>query len=161
MVRPSAETAGKGQDDRCMDERPSPATGHRVVPHTADLIIEAWAPSRLECLEEAARALVDAFARVAEGAVTKPVVVAFDQDDDEALLVSLLEEVIYVIDVLGAVPANVVLHETEDGKLAGSIDVAPSGAVETHGSLPKGVSLGDLSFSHDRGRWRCRATIDV
>jgi SHS2 domain-containing protein len=144
-----------------MDKRPSPATGHRVVPHTADLIIEAWAPTRIECIEEAVRALVDAFARVAEGAVTEPFAVELEQNGDEALLVSLLEEVIYVIDVLGGIPANVVLHETEDGKVAGSIDVAPSGAVVIHGSLPKGVSLSDLSFTHDRVQWRCRATIDV
>ena len=74
---------------------------------------------------------------------------------------SLLEEVIYVIDVLGGIPANVALHETEDGKVTGSIDVAPSGAVVIHGSLPKGVSFSDLSFTHDRVQWRCRATIDV
>jgi SHS2 domain-containing protein len=112
-------------------------------------------------MEEAVRALVDAFARVAEGAVTEAVPVELERNGDEALLVSLLEEVIYVIDVLGGIPANVVLHETEDGRVAGFIDVAPSGAVETHGSLPKGVSLSELSFSQNRDRWRCRATIDV
>lgn len=144
-----------------MDDRPSPAIGRREVPHTADLIIEAWAPTRLECIEEAVRALVDAFAGVAEGAATEPFPIEFEQNGDEALLVSLLEEVIYMIDVLGGIPANVVLHETEDGRVAGFIDVAPLGAVETYGSLPKGVSLNDLSFSHDREQWRCRATIDV
>jgi SHS2 domain-containing protein len=132
-----------------------------VVPHTADLIIEAWAPTRIECVEEAVRALVDAFARVAEGAVTVLVPIEFEQNGDEGLLVSLLEEVIYVVDVLEGIPVNVALHETEDGKVAGSIDVAPSGAVVIHGSLPKGVSLSDLSFTHDRVQWRCRATIDV
>jgi SHS2 domain-containing protein len=144
-----------------MDERPSPTTGHRVVPHTADLIVEAWAPTRLECMEEAARALVDAFAQVAEAAVTEPFLFELEQDGDEALLVSLLEDVIYVIDVLEGIPTNVVLTEIEGGRVSGSIDVAPLGAVEIHGSLPKGVSLSDLSFSHNREQWRCRATIDV
>ena len=144
-----------------MDDRPSSAPGHRVVPHTADLIIEAWAPSRLECLEEAARALVQAFARLPEGVVTQPVPVEFEHNGDEALLVSLLEEIMYVVDVLEGIPANVVLVETEDGRVAGFIDVAPLEAVETHGALPKGVSMSDLSFYHDGARWRCRATIDV
>ena len=39
--------------------------GHRTVPHTADLRIEAWAPTREECLAEAVRGLVDSFAVVA------------------------------------------------------------------------------------------------
>jgi SHS2 domain-containing protein len=144
-----------------MDERPSPAPGHRVVPHTADLIIEAWASSRLECLEEAARALVHAFARLPEGVVTELVPVEFERNGDEGLLVSLLEEVIYVVDVLEGIPANVVLDETEDGGVTGFMEVAPLEAVETHGAPPKGVSLSDLSFSHDGEQWRCRATIDV
>lgn len=146
--------------DERMDQRPSPASGHRVVPHTADVIIEAWGASRLECLEEAVRALVDSFARVAV-AVTEPVPIVLQESGDEALLVSLLEEVIYVIDILGGVPAKVVLDETEDGSVVGFIDLAPLAAVEIHGSLPKGVSLSELSLSRDDGQWRCRATIDV
>jgi SHS2 domain-containing protein len=147
--------------DERMNERPSPACGHRVVPHTADVIIEAWGTSRLECLEEAVRALVDSFARVAV-AVTKPVPIELDEHADEALLVSLLDEVIYVIDVLGGVPANLALDQTEDGRVVGVIDLAPLSAVEVHGSPPKGVSLNELSISReDEGRWRCRVTIDV
>ena len=41
------------------------ARGHRTVPHTADLRIEAWAPTREECMAEAARGLVGSFAAVA------------------------------------------------------------------------------------------------
>jgi SHS2 domain-containing protein len=39
--------------------------GHRTVPHTADLRIEAWAATREECLAEAVRGLVGSFAAVA------------------------------------------------------------------------------------------------
>ena len=39
--------------------------GHRTVPHTADLRVEAWAPTREACLAEAVRGLVDRFAVVA------------------------------------------------------------------------------------------------
>jgi Archease protein family (MTH1598/TM1083) len=39
--------------------------GHRSVPHAADPRVEAWAPTREECLAEAARGLVDSFAVVA------------------------------------------------------------------------------------------------
>jgi SHS2 domain-containing protein len=154
-MRPSRPEADQG-----IHERPSPASGHRVVPHTADVIVEAWAASRPECMEEAVRALVDSFALVT-ASVTNPVPVVFDERDDEALLLAVLDEVIYVIDVLGAVPANVVLDETEDGRLVGFMDLAPLSAVEVHGSLPKGVSLSELGVGRDERGWRCRATIDV
>jgi len=132
-----------------------------VIPHTADLIIEAWGPSRIACLEEAARALVDSFAHVVEVAVTEPVPIELERDGDEALLVSLLDEIIYVVDVLGRVPARITLEETEDGGVAGFLDLAPPDALEIHGSLPKGVSFADLVFADTNGVWRCRVTIDV
>jgi SHS2 domain-containing protein len=143
-----------------MYQLPPPVSGHRVVPHTADVIVEAWGASRIECLEEAARALVDSFARV-KASVTNPVPVVFDEQDDEALLLALLDEVIYVIDVLDAVPTSIVLDEAEDGSLVGVMDMAPLSAVEVHGSPPKGVSLSELSVARDEHGWRCRATIDV
>lgn len=111
-------------------------------------------------MEEAVRALVDSFAWVTASATT-PVPVRFDERDDQALLLALLDEVIYVVDVLDALPANVVLDETEDGSVVGFVELAPLTAVEIHGSLPKGVSLSELSVSRDDGGWRCRATIDV
>ena len=53
-MRPS-----RPEEDERIDKRPSPVSGHRVVPHTADVIVEAWGASMLECMEEAVWALVD------------------------------------------------------------------------------------------------------
>jgi hypothetical protein len=39
-----------------------PGTGHRTLPHTADIRIEAWAPGREQCIAEAVRGMVDTFA---------------------------------------------------------------------------------------------------
>jgi len=44
---------------------PDGGQGHHTVPHTADLRVEAWAPTREECMAEAVRGLVDSFAVVA------------------------------------------------------------------------------------------------
>ncbi len=38
--------------------------GHRNVPHTADLRIEAWGPTREDCIAEALRGLVESFAEM-------------------------------------------------------------------------------------------------
>jgi len=41
-----------------------PGCGHRSVPHTADLRIEAWGPTREDSIAEAVRGLVESFADI-------------------------------------------------------------------------------------------------
>lgn len=134
--------------------------GHRIVPHTADLIIEAWAPSRNECYEEAVLALVESFADRPDVPATEPIEFELDPADDEELLVSLLEEAVYVIDVVG-VPVSVMVEETEDGALAGTFDVARFEQITQTGPMPKAVTRHELAFRLDGDVWRARATIDV
>ena len=78
--------------------------GHRGMPHTADLGIEAWAPTREECLAEAVRGLVDSFAAVAglrpQGRASRHVTARPDAD----LLVAVIDEVIYRLDANGEIP---------------------------------------------------------
>lgn len=135
--------------------------GHRALPHTADVIVEAWAPSRAECVAEAVRALVGSFADASDVAATRPLPVTLDPADDESLLVAALEEAIYVVDALGVVPVSVELEDAEDGGIAGFFDVADVSLVRGVGALPKAVAYTDLRFARDGGAWRCRVTIDV
>lgn len=132
------------------------------MPHTADLIIEAWGRSALECLEEAARGLVESFADVTDVAATDTVPVMFEfAPDDEEALVAVLEEIVYLVDALGVVPVDVALEAAEDGGVAGYFDTVPVSQVTLGGAGPKGVSRSELELRHDQGRWRCRAVIDV
>jgi SHS2 domain-containing protein len=39
--------------------------GYRLLPHTADVVVQAWAPTRAACLAEAVRGLVAVFADTA------------------------------------------------------------------------------------------------
>jgi SHS2 domain-containing protein len=145
-----------------MNESAAPTRGHRTVPHTADLIIEAWGVTALECLEEAAAALVDSFADVADVAATDTVPFMFElAPDDEETLVAVLEEIVYMVDALGVVPVGVALEATEDGGVAGYFETAAAAQVPLGGASPKGVSRSALEFRQDRGRWRCRVVIDV
>ena len=129
--------------------------------HTADLMIEAWGLTRLACFEEAVRALVETFADTSDAATDEPVRISIEPASDEEMLVSLLEEVIYVVDVFGRVPVHVTLEETEDGGLDGAFDVARVEAVGPAGAVPKAVARHALSFAHEGERWLARATIDV
>ncbi len=135
--------------------------GHRLVPHTADSIIEAWGPDRCACLTEAMTALVALFAEPADGAVARAVPVAADPGAAVDILVALLEEVIYVTDVLGVVPIRFHLVETEDGGVAGDMEVVDSRQAVLVGPVPKAVSYHDLSMTQQDGRWTCHAVVDV
>lgn len=45
-----------------MGEEDIDSRGHRVRAHAAETVLEAWAPTKDECVAEAVHALVDSFA---------------------------------------------------------------------------------------------------
>jgi len=130
--------------------------GHREVPHTADLRIEAWAPTAEECLAEAGRALVDAFADVSGAPRERTAVRGLAGGNEEALL-ALLDEIIYVLDAAGEVPVDV--EVSRDRQLSLHL-TAFANAVQV-GATPKAATLQDLEFTADGGLHRCAATVDI
>lgn len=134
-------------------------TGHRALPHTADVIVEAWAPSRTACLAETVRALVDTFADVSTAEATERAPVDVAPGDDADIVVGLLEEVLYMLDVHDAVPVMVSVTESADGGLRGSFELAPLSQVDVTGPAPKGIA--GTTLTDEGGGWVCRATIDV
>jgi len=135
--------------------------GHRLAPHTSDTIIEAWGPDRWSCFEEAMQALVEIFANPTDTAVLRSLPVSVDGGPDTDLLVSLLQEEIYLIDVFGVVPVRSHLAGTDKGGISGQIDVVDASEVELTGPVPKGVSYHGLEARLQDGRWHCRAVVDV
>jgi SHS2 domain-containing protein len=135
--------------------------GHRALGHTADVLIEAWGPTRCACLEEAALGLVDTFADTGRAESVQRHRVTLGPDADEELLVSLLDEVIYVLDTSAMVPVSITLEDRADHGIDGWFDVVPAGDVEVTGALPKGVSRSDLVIETDERGWVCRVEIDV
>jgi protein archease len=136
--------------------------GHRTVPHTADLRIEAWAPTREECLAEALRGLVDSFAAVAGVPPLRTARRHLAADSDEDLLVAAVDEVIYRLDADGVIPVTVEVTRAHDGGVDLVLSLADIGEVETVGAAPKAASLNDLRCAADpAGRWSCGVTVDV
>ncbi len=135
-------------------------SGHRTVPHTADLRIEAWAPTRDGCIRQAVLAAVESFLDVssAQAAHTRVRRLVADRDDD--LLVAVLDEVIYLLDTSGEAPVDLELRDVDDGADV-TFAMADASRLEQVGAVPKAVSLNDLRFSHDRHGWRCLVTLDV
>jgi len=136
--------------------------GHRTVPHTADLRIEAWAPTREECLAEAVRGLVDSFAVVAAAPPRHTAERRFLASSDDDLLVAVIDEVIYRLDADGEIPVTVAVRPAPEGGVVLDLSLAELSEAEITGAAPKAASLHDLRCAPDpAGRWSCGITIDV
>lgn len=106
--------------------------------------------------------LVGAFADTSNADAAEPVALALDPARDDDLLVALLEEVLYLVEVLGVVPSAAAVTERDDGGLGGFFDVVRVGQVEEVGAAPKAITRGDLRFGpRPDGTWSCRVTVDV
>ncbi|HEX5597127.1 MAG TPA: archease [Micromonosporaceae bacterium] len=137
-----------------------PPAGHRRVPHTADLRIEAWAPSRERCVAEAVTALVDSFTEMPPELPTTTVGFRAEPGTDEDLLVGVLDEVIFRMDTAGQLPADVEVTAA-DGGLDVQFRMVDTDRVELIGAVPKAVSLYELRFERREADWACAVTLDV
>jgi len=132
-----------------------------MLPHTADVIVSAWAPTAEGCIGEAVRGLVATFVDVTGLAAGSSVPVSFEPAPDAEALVLVLEEVVYLLDTRQVVPVRVELSRTPDGGLQGRWWVVPARSGRPVGSVPKAITRHGLRFGRDNGLWRCAVTVDV
>lgn len=142
-------------------QAPVSGAGHTLRPHTADLTVCAWAPSRERCLAEAVYGLVAAFADTRGLAPVRRAAFTCPAGPDTELLVCVLEEVIYLLDTTDAVPVRVAATATPDGGLTGRFDLVDRAAVRPVGPAPKAITRHGLRLSRDGRTWRCTVTVDV
>jgi len=137
-----------------------PPRGHRSVPHTADVRIEAWGATREECFAEAVLGMVESFADTphAKGTIDRQGVIT--GASDEELLTGLLDEVVYRLDTAGEVPVAVAVRPDPQG-IHARFTMADVRSVPAVGAVPKAVSLHELTVTHGPEGWRCSVTVDV
>lgn len=144
-----------------------------IRPHTADVIIEAYGSTRVDCLAEAVAALAEVYAErpsaTDSGADSdadsgprpgryERVRVAVDPDD---ALGRLLEETLLLLDSRGLVCFGAELSDTGD-EVVGDLLAMDVAAVEVTGSVPKGVADPVLEHIDGGGHvWHAHAIIDV
>lgn len=134
--------------------------GHTSRPHTADAVIEAWAPNAAGCYEEAVAAFVEIFADTTAAPEGSPTTVEVGPGDPEELLVLLLEEVLLGLEAGGVIPTAAHL-QVRDDVLSGTLSLVPAAAAVVVGPVPKGVSYHLLNFVPVGSGWHCQATVDV
>lgn len=136
------------------------AVGRRTVPHTADLRVEAWAPTRGECIAQAVAGTVESFLDTTSVLPERTRRCRLTADSDEDLLVAVLEEVIYLVDTAGEAPVEVDL-EPVDGDVDVRFAMVDVRGLPQVGAVPKAVSLHELYLASGPRGWRCSVTLDV
>lgn len=135
---------------------------HRKALHPADLHIEAWGPTREECIAEAARGMVDSFAVVAARPPCARAERHMTARSDEDLLAAVIDEVIYWLDAYGEIPLPVVVRPAPDGGVVLFLVPARAADAEIFGAVPKAASPHHPRCAPDpAGRWSCAITVDV
>jgi SHS2 domain-containing protein len=135
-------------------------SGHRTVPHTADLRIEAWAPTRDGCIRQAVLGVVESFLDTSLACPERTRVCRLTEERDDNLLVAVLDEVIYLLDTAGEAPVDLDMNGT-DGGVDVTFSMADARTLDQVGAVPKAVSLNELHFSQGQKGWRCAVTLDV
>jgi SHS2 domain-containing protein len=127
--------------------------------------VEAWSPTAEGCIDEAVRAMVEGFADTSGAAVVGDRAYAVTAESDEDLLVSVLEEVVYRMDVDGEIPLDVEVGSIRPAGAGLGLSVrfrmVDAGTAVPVGAVPKAVSLHDLHMRGGPGGWTCRVTLDV
>ena len=136
------------------------ASGHRTVPHTADLRIEAWAPTRDGCIRQAVLGAVESFLDTSSAYPRRTRQRRLTADRDDDLLVAVLEEVIYLLDTAGEAPVDLNLTGA-DGDVDVDFAMVDASTLPQVGAVPKAVSLNELRFAHGQEGWDCLVTLDV
>jgi SHS2 domain-containing protein len=135
--------------------------GHRVLPHTADVILEAWGPDFASCCEEAVAALADVYVDAGRADTVERRQVHLGAGSEESLLLEVLEEVIFTLDTADAVPVRAEVRVADDAGLDVVLSLAERRTVTPTGSVPKAVSRSELVVDSQATGVRCRFLVDV
>ncbi|WP_433225642.1 archease [Microtetraspora malaysiensis] len=138
--------------------------GHRVIPHTAGIALEAWADGREECLAEAARALVETFADVGDAVPNHCDTIALAEETDEELLITLLDEVVREVERSGRVAVDISIDErtgATEGQVEMRLATVPLETVGRAGASPAPISREGLRFGREAGMWHAHVVIGL
>jgi len=135
--------------------------GHRLLPHTADVIVEAWGDDLPACVEEAVLGLAETYADARRATEAERAQVHVPAGPDESLLLAALDEMIFLLDTSPNVPVSATVTAAEDGGLDLAIVLATHGTVEATGAAPKAISRSELAVVASANHVRCRYLVDV
>lgn len=133
------------------------AAAHRFLEHTGEVEFELQAPSRDALFTEAVAAIGELLAGRGGSTVTDLREVSAVGDDDGALLVAWLDEIVFLAENEGLMPVTAEQVHVAHGAVTGLVR-AIRGAPP---HLVKGITYHHLAVDHDATGWRARVVVDV
>ncbi|MBI4050885.1 MAG: archease [Elusimicrobia bacterium] len=134
--------------------------GFKIIPHTAEMGLEFWGKDLEQLFENAARGLLAVYGNVSVSSNEKKVVL-LKSGDPESLMVSWLNEIIYLVSAQSWIPSQ--------GKIL-SADTQTLKAEMYGGKIPGGVHLArevkaatyhGLKIERDGHRLKAKVIFDV
>jgi SHS2 domain-containing protein len=137
-------------------------SGWEVVDHTADVALEVRGEDMPALFGAAASGFIELMMGDSPVAESRSQELHVEGDDAEELLVSWLEEILYLFEARGLAPARAEIHEVKEGQVTGRLFGEPFDpdrhAVE---QAVKAVTYHDLHIRREEGMYRARLIIDV
>ena len=145
-----------------VEPKDSTAGDYRLLEHTADMGIEAWADSLDALFIAAARGLQEVlFGSTGSPEGHKQLKVELQAGDEEELLVAWLGEILYLVEQRGFCPAFFVIDEIGQQELKGSV----VGGFQQEGRRPlrevKAVTYHLLHVLYRDNRWQAQVYLDL
>jgi len=131
--------------------------GHREVEHTADWELEVWGPDMAALLEEAARGMYKLMAIEVADESRRHRGVEMRADDREQLMVSFLEELLYLADAED-LAFDCFLLKVEDTQLIAHLE---GGFIVSRAKEIKAVTFHSLEIGSSGDGLRTRVVFDV
>lgn len=140
----------------------SDAAHFRLLAHTADIGLEATAPTRQELFAVAARGLRAMLFGAAPAAAKIRLEVSLEADNDADLMVAWLNEILCLCEMTRLVPADVTVIELSDQRLRAAVSGEPfdPGRHEVERSA-KAVTYHQAVVEERGGGWYARVYIDL
>lgn len=132
-----------------------------MLPHTADVIVEAWGANEVECAEEAARALIEVCVSGQPDPGEASRVTTIEAVRSQELLDAVLDETVFALDTSELVPVDATLEPSVDGGFELRMRVAHRNVVRLTGAAPKAVVMVDFEGGDSGTTSRCRFIVDV
>ena len=132
-----------------------------MLPHTADVIVEAWGADDLACAGAAAQALIE----ICVSGEPDPEAghwVAVIRAPQRDLVRAVLDEVVFALDTSEFAPVSAEVDRTANSDVTVRLGLAPPGSVQFTGAAPKAVVM--LASSEPGAAdslIRCRFIVDV
>ena len=130
---------------------------YRMVEHVGEIELELQGASEADVFDAAAGAFRELVDGSAPGHEPFRREIVLGPDDAEILLADWLEELVFLAEVEGFVPLQVVELDLRGGRLRSVVE----GIRGRPRHLVKGATLHELSLSEDEEGWHGRVVLDV